>query len=139
MGIFSRTNKQPESKVGTTVISEGTFIRGGIDTAGSIFIDGKFEGVIVAGESLTIGKTGEVIGEVRTKVLTVSGMLDGLINVENVNILESGKILGKMQYQNLSIEQNGIFEGEGKMKNSTLTSQYKTIDTYETKDLIEEI
>ena len=139
MGIFSKTNKQPKSEIGTTVISKGTFIRGGIDTAGSIFIDGKFEGVIVAGESLTIGKTGEVVGEVRTKVLTVSGMLDGLINVENANILESGKILGKMQYQNLSIEQNGIFEGEGKMKNSTLTSQYKSIDTSEVKEIESEV
>lgn len=139
MGIFSKTNKQPESKTGTTVISEGTFIRGGIDTAGSIFIDGKFEGVIVAGESLTIGTTGKVIGDIKAKVLTVSGMLDGLIDVEEVNILETGKILGKMQYQNLIIEKNGIFEGEGKMKNSTLTSQYKKIKKNKIQELIEEV
>ena len=131
MGIFSKTNKQSESKASATVIGEGTFIRGGIETTGSIFVDGKFEGVIVAGESLTIGKTGEVIGDIKTKTLTVSGMLDGLIDAEDVNILQSGKILGKMQYQNLSIDKNGIFEGEGKMKNSTLVSKYKSIDIKE--------
>ncbi len=139
MGIFSSTNKQSKSKASTTVISEGTLIRGGIDTAGSIFIDGKFEGIIVAGESLVIGKTGEVIGEVRAKTLTVSGSLDGLINVEEVSILESGKILGKMEYANLLIEKNGVFEGEGKMKNSTSTSQYKKLDNSSPAQLIEEI
>ncbi len=139
MGIFSKTNKQTEPETGTTVISEGTFIRGGIDTAGSIFIDGKFEGVIVAGQSLTIGITGEVIGEVKAKTLTVSGTLDGLIDVEESNILATGKVLGKMQYVNLIIEKNGVFEGEGKMKNSTLTSQYKTIDKQPKQELIEEV
>ncbi len=139
MGIFGSNNKQSKSKAGTTVISSGTFIRGGIDTTGSIFIDGKVEGVIVAGESLTIGKTGEVIGEVRAKKLTVSGMLDGLINVDEANILESGRILGKMQYQNLVIEKNGIFEGEGKMKNSTMSSKYKAIDNATASELIEEV
>ncbi len=138
MGIFSKTNKQSESKASATVIGEGTFIRGGIETTGSIFVDGKFEGVIVAGESLTIGKTGEVIGDIKTKTLTVSGMLDGLIDAEDVNILQSGKILGKMQYQNLEIEKNGIFEGEGKMKNSTSVSQYKKLENIKTQELIEE-
>ena len=139
MGVFGKNDKQSKLQANTTVISEGTFIRGGIDTAGSVFIDGKFEGVIVAGESLTVGKTGEVIGEVRSKYLTVSGIVDGLIDIEEANILESGKILGKMQYQNLIVEKNGVFEGEGKMKNSTLTSQYKKIEKTSDQELIEEV
>ncbi len=138
MGVFSKNDKQSARQAGTTIISDGTYIKGGIDTTGSIFIDGKFEGVIVAGESITIGKTGEVIGEIKAKTVIVSGLLDGLIDVEDANILESGKVLGKMQYQHLIIEKNGIFEGEGKMKNSTLNSQYKGIDTFPTQELIEE-
>lgn len=137
MGIFSKNDKQAAHKTGTTVISAGTFIRGGIETTGSIFIDGKFEGVVVAGESLTIGKNGEVIGEVRVKTLTVSGLLDGLINVEDANILTTGKILGKMQYQKLIIEENGVFEGEGKMKNSNLTSQYNSVTNNSVREMLD--
>jgi len=37
-----------------------------------------------------------------------------------------------MQYDELSIEQNGIFEGEGKKKNSTLCSQYNKLEVNET-------
>ena len=137
MGIFGKNDKQSTHKAETTVISAGTFIRGGIETTGSIFIDGKFEGVVVAGESLTVGKNGEVIGEVRVKTLTVSGLLDGLINVEDANILTTGKILGKMQYQKLIIEENGVFEGEGKMKNSNLTSQYNSVTNNSVREMLD--
>ncbi len=139
MGIFGKSDgKSNATSSSATIISEGTFVRGGIDTAGSIFIDGKFEGAIASADSLTIGKTGEVVGNVSATTLTVSGLLDGIINADNVNILESGRILGKMQYQNLSIEQNGIFEGEGKMKNSTFISKYKSIEEPRFQELIEE-
>jgi len=138
MGIFSKNDKQSESKTSTTVISEGTFIRGGIDTAGAVFCDGKVEGVIVA-DSLTIGKAGEVIGNIQVKTLTVNGLIDGIIDSDNVHILEDGKVIGKMQYQELSIEKSGIFEGEGKKKNSNLVSQYKNLEKPKLHELIEEI
>ncbi len=136
MGIFSKNDKQP--KAGTTIISEGTVIRGGIETAGAIFCDGKFEGGM-ASESLTIGKIGEVVGNIKVNHLTVSGIVDGIINADDVHILEGGKVLGKLQYQNLSIERNGIFEGEGKMKNSDLVSKYKSIEEPRFQELLEEV
>jgi cytoskeletal protein CcmA (bactofilin family) len=125
MGIFNINDKQ--TKAGTTVISDGTFIRGGIDTTGAIFCDGKFEGGINS-DSLTIGKTGEVIGNIKVETLVISGIIDGIINANEVHILENVKIIGKMQYETLTIDKNGIFEGEGKMKNSNLVSKYKNID-----------
>jgi len=134
MGIFSKTNKEPTEQTGTTVISSGTTVKGMIDTKGSIFIDGRFDGIIVATNDVTIGKNGEVLGEIRAKVLTVNGMIDGLFDVGQVNILGSGRVIGKMQYDELTIEQNGIFEGEGKKKNSTRLSQYNKL-ALNTKEL----
>jgi len=135
MGIFNKTNKKPAKQTGTTVISHGTTMKGMIDTKGSIFIDGRFEGILVATEDVTIGKNGEVLGEVRAKVLTVNGMIDGLFDVGQVNILGSGRVIGKMQYDELIIEQNGIFEGEGKKKNSTMSSQYNKLEVNDTPQI----
>ena len=126
MGIFSKTSKQPKQQNGTTVINSGTAFKGMIDTKGSIYIDGKFEGIIVATQDVTIGKNGEVLGEIRSKILT-----DGIFDVEQVNILGFGKVIGKIQYDELLIEQNGIFEGEGKKRNSTLTSKYNKLEINE--------
>ena len=137
MGIFNTDDKQSAPKTGTTIISNGTFIRGGIETTGDIFCDGKFEGIISA-DTLTVGKTGEVIGNVTVKTLNVSGLADGIINADDVNILESGKIIGKLQYSHLAIDKNGVFEGEGKLKNSTNTSQYQSIAEPQFQELIEE-
>ena len=128
MGIFSKTNKQPEPQTGTTVINKGTTLKGMIDTKGSIFIDGRFEGIIVATQDVTIGKAGEVLGEIKSKVLTVNGIIDGLFDVEQVNILGSGKVIGKIQYDELIIEHNGTFEGEGKKRNSTTKSKYNKLE-----------
>lgn len=114
MGIFSKTSKRSEQKNGTTVINSGTSFKGMIDTQGSLFIDGRFEGIIVATQDVTIGKNGEVLGEIRSKVLTVNGIIDGLFDVEQINILGSGKVIGKIHYDEFLIEQNGTFEGEGK-------------------------
>jgi len=131
LGIFSKVSKRSEQQDGTTVINSGTSFKGMIDTKGSIFIDGRFEGIIVATQDVTIGKNGEVLGEIRSKVLTVNGMIDGLFDVEQVNILGFGKVIGKMQYDELLIEQNGVFEGEGKKRNSTLTSKYNKLEINE--------
>jgi cytoskeletal protein CcmA (bactofilin family) len=139
MGIFNINDQQAKAgaKAGTTVISDGTLIRGGIDTTGAIFCDGKFEGGISA-DSLTIGKSGEVVGDIKVTTLTISGTIDGIIDAEDVHILENGKIIGKMQYDTLTIDKNGIFEGEGKMKNSNLVSKYKNLDEPITQELLEE-
>ena len=133
MGIFSRANKQAKQQIGTTVINNGTLLKGMIDTKGSLFIDGRFEGIIVAAQDVTIGKNGEVLGEIRSKVLTVNGMIDGLFDVEQVNILGSGHVIGRMQYDELIIEPNGIFEGEGKKRNSTLSSKYSQLEINQEK------
>jgi len=134
VGIFGKSNKQSEQKAGTTIIADGTFIKGGLDTKGSVHIDGKFEGVIVSGKTITVGKSGEIYGEVRANNLVVNGFLDGLIDCDEVQILPFGKIIGKMNYKHLIIEQNGIFEGEGKMKNSTLVSRFSKLESPKYED-----
>jgi len=128
MGIFSKSNKKSKSNHGTTIIGNGTIIKGAIETEGSIFIDGKFEGIIVAKKSVTIGNSGELLGEIKTKDLIVSGMIDGMFDIKNITILETGKVIGKMQYDELVIEKSGIFDGIGKQKNSTLNSQYNKLE-----------
>jgi cytoskeletal protein CcmA (bactofilin family) len=65
--------------------------------------------------------------------------LDGIIEAEDVTILETGKIIGTMQYTNLVIEKNGIFQGQSNVKNSMLTSKYATIDETQFQHLIEDI
>jgi len=109
---------------GSTIIAEGALIKGGIDSAGSVIINGKFEGKVVVAQTLTIGKKGEVLGEVKCKNLVVNGLLDGIAYASDVHILEIGQVFGKLEYERLEIDKNGTFEGEGKKKNSSYKIKY---------------
>ncbi len=127
MGIFGKANKRTVQN-GATVIAQGTCIIGGITTEGSVHIDGKFEGVILEADLISIGKTGEVIGDIKANNLIVSGLLDGKIDCNEVQILPEGKVIGNMKYNELIIEENGKFEGQGIRKGSKLESRYDEVE-----------
>lgn len=127
MGIFGKANKRTGQN-GATVIAHGTCIIGGITTEGSVHIDGKFEGVILEADMISIGKTGEVIGDIKANNLIVSGLLDGKIDCNQVQILSEGKVIGNMKYNELMIEEDGKFEGQGIRKGSNLTSKYDEVE-----------
>ena len=95
MGVFGKSNQQSSQQNGATVIPYGTHLIGGIDTKGSIHIDGKFEGVIASASYITVGKTGEFYGKIEANCITVSGFVDGNIDCEEMNILSTGKVIGE--------------------------------------------
>ena len=127
MGIFGKSDQQSSQQNGATVIPYGTHLVGGIDTKGSIHIDGKFEGVIASASYITVGKRGEFYGKIETKNITVSGFVDGNIDCDEMHILSTGKVIGELTYEKLSIETNGIFDGVGKRKNFSIESRYDEV------------
>ena len=127
MGVFNKSNKGSTPN-GATVIAQGTCIIGGINTKGTVNIDGKFEGVILEADVIAIGLTGEVIGDIKANNLIVNGLFDGKIDCNVVQILENGKVIGDMKYNELIIEPNGKFEGRGIRKDSDLKSRYNEVE-----------
>ena len=127
MGVFNKSDKGSTPN-GATVIAQGTCIIGGINTKGTVNIDGKFEGVILEADVIAIGLTGEVIGDIKANNLIVNGLFDGKIDCNLVQILENGKVIGDMQYNELIIEPNGKFEGRGIRKDSDLKSRYNEVE-----------
>ncbi len=127
MGIFGKSNKRTAQN-GATVIAQDTCIIGGISTEGTVHIDGKFEGVILEADVISIGRTGEVIGDIKANNLIVNGLLDGKIDCDEVQILSEGKVIGNMKYNELTIEEDGKFEGQGIRKGSKLKSRYDEIE-----------
>ncbi len=127
MGIFSNSNNKPYEETGTTVIPKGAHVVGGIKSEGIIHIDGKFEGVISMAKYVIIGKTGECYGKIEAHSVSVNGYIDGKIDCEEITILENGKVKGELNYNHLSIEPKGTFEGLGKLKNYTFSGRYSHV------------
>lgn len=127
MGVFNKSNKG-STPDGATVVAAGTCIIGGISTKGTVHIDGKFEGVILEADVISIGESGEVIGDIKANNLVVNGLFDGKIDCNEVQILADGKVIGEMRYNELVIDPKGKFEGRGIRKNSELKSRYNEIE-----------
>ncbi len=78
-----------------SVIGPGSIFEGKFYIAGSLRIEGKFEGEIKTEESLYIGDTGKVKTNISAKSVAVSGTMIGNIKAENeVRLEETGKLLG---------------------------------------------
>ncbi|PAF51041.1 polymer-forming cytoskeletal protein [Helicobacter sp. 13S00477-4] len=128
MAIFTNDNKQPNGagKMGpATIIAQGTKLNGTIHTDCHLHIDGEFEGNIHSKNTVMVGKSGLVSGEIHSQKLIVSGKFEGVVESEVVEILPLGKIDGKIISSELVIERKGIFMGESKTKQNTIQKLQK--------------
>lgn len=127
MGIFSKSDKQTNEKAGPTIISAGTYFIGGISTNGIVHIDGKYEGVILQAEMITISKNGTFIGDIKSKNVVISGYVDGKIDCETIHILDGAKVIAEIKHKDMVIEKDAQFEGKSIKKDSDVQSEYHQV------------
>jgi len=113
-----------------SVIGQGSIFEGKFYIAGSLKIDGKFEGEIKTDEALYIGETGKVKTNISAKEVIVSGTLIGNIRAENeVRLEDTGRMLGDIQAPYLDLAKGVVAKG-----NFTITGGQKK----DVKKIVEE-
>jgi cytoskeletal protein CcmA (bactofilin family) len=98
-----------------SIISEGFEFIGEIRSKGSITVDGKLKGTISV-QSLTIGSTGSVDGNVTADNINVKGELSGQMECRDLVIGGRAVVEGSLTYSNLAIQRGGIIKGDLKRK-----------------------
>lgn len=99
-----------------TKIGVGVILEGRLSSNGNINVDGSINGDILANGNVTVGETGEIIGEIRAEVITIGGKVKGTIYAKEKAILESKAVLqGDIVTKILVIEAGAIFDGSSKM------------------------
>lgn len=115
--MFGKTNstvKDDNMNEGfaANIIQNGTVLSGDIQSSGNIRIDGKLEGTLTTKEKLVVGKTGELIGEVRCKNASIEGTIEGKVDVEELLFLKStAVILGDIVTKKIVVEEGAKFNG----------------------------
>ncbi len=61
---------------------------------------------------MSIGKTGNVAGLVKAKRIALSGVLEGKVACETIDILSTGKLIGELICGEFTIETGGKFIGQ---------------------------
>jgi len=101
----------------STVIGKDAKLTGTIEVAGSLRIDGYIKGKVVSSETVVIGTTGKVEGDVDAKNGTIAGTVTGNVTVtEKVELQTQAVLYGDLKTTALVIEQGATFDGACCMK-----------------------
>ncbi|HKW19395.1 MAG TPA: polymer-forming cytoskeletal protein [Terriglobales bacterium] len=95
-------------------IGKSVSIRGDISGSEDIYLDGQVEGSIeLNGNSLTIGPNGRVRANITAKNVTVSGSIEGNIQVtERTEMRKTAVVTGDVQTRRIAIEEGAYFKGK---------------------------
>lgn len=97
---------------GFALISADTVLRGEIRDGREIVIFGYVEGTLAA-EAVTIGEGGRFYGTLKAESARIEGEAQGEIFVKHlIDIRRSGRVLGKVEYGALAMEEGGELSAE---------------------------
>jgi len=95
-----------------SVIGEGSIFEGKFYIAGSLKVDGKFEGEIKTEETLMIGETGKIKTDIKAQEVVLAGTLLGDIYAgQEVVLTDTGKMLGNITSPVLTLSKGTVVKG----------------------------
>ena len=113
------TSEQNDKKSGS-MFEEGsyTFLGKGVDFKGkakfdsSVRIDGRFDGQIASQDTLIVGESGVVKGEITCETIISSGKIEGnIVAAQKVQLLKPAVLIGSVRTPSFSVEEGVLFHG----------------------------
>jgi len=126
MGIKMKNSTPASNEL--NFIGAGTVIEGNFETKGSLRVDGRIKGIVKSGDTVTIGTTGEIEGEVYARNAIIGGRVIGDLTIEEKLVLEStSSINGNLKATKLIIDEGAIFNGKSEMSQHQMEKTGKGI------------
>ncbi len=108
-----------------SLVGPKTVVEGLIRTEGSIRIDGKLVGDIVAKANTAVGTTGVVEGNVTAKNVTLAGKINGTVTALEKLILEGKSVMrGDIRASKLVVDEGAMFDGQCEMSGIVTPSAF---------------
>lgn len=127
----------PVPQSGASIISSGTTLKGDINSAGDIRIDGTLLGNINCTAKVVIGSNGVVEGDIMGQQADIMGKIIGTIKVKELLQLKGGSnVNGNIYASKLQIETNANFNGQCHM-NPVIASKTSSSNGAEVKPVAE--
>ncbi len=104
-------------------LGPGSQFEGKLSFDEMVRLDGRFIGEIRSSDSLVVGDTAEIEGDIHVGCLILSGNFKGnIVASQRVELLEPAKVEGVIETPLLKIDEKVIFNGEIRMT-STITGE----------------
>ena len=100
----------------TTLIAEGTVIRGDVEFTGGLHLDGQIVGSISAdgsGAVLNLSDKGRVRGEIRASNAVINGVVEGdIVIAERLELAANARVDGNIYYKVLEMAAGSEINGK---------------------------
>ena len=103
-------------------------MEGTLELAGTFRLDGEVKGNVISQQTLILGESARVEGQIEGNQVVISGRFDGVIFAKGrVEIQAKGVVTGEIHTPCLVIDPGGIFDGRCHMLTSSETAKPLTI------------
>ena len=103
--------KKKETQI-TTIIGMGAECNGDFTAGGAIRIDGTVNGNVTVTDTVILGASGCINGDVNAQKVVIGGEVYGNLNVpEKVELTSTARVIGDITTGGLVIDEKAIFQG----------------------------
>ncbi|MFZ5834437.1 MAG: bactofilin family protein [Pseudomonadota bacterium] len=102
-----------------SLISADLLVTGNLVSPGDLQVDGTVEGDIHC-QSLTIGLTATVTGNITAADVLIRGTHNGSIEARSVTLSKSARVIGDITHETIAIEAGAVLEGHLTGRNRAL-------------------
>ena len=128
MGWKWSDRKKQQTQDWTGFLDKGVRLEGTLELAGTFRLDGEVKGNVISEQTLILGESAKVEGQIEGNHVVISGRFDGVIFAKGrVEIQAKGVVTGEIHSPCLVIEPGGIFDGRCHMLTSSETAKPLTI------------
>jgi len=116
MGLFSAEKNQVDQSGVDTIIGGKAKFKGELTSAGSVSINGEFEGKLIAKEDVLIARGSKVTGDVEGGNVIVAGKVNGsIVASQSLEIAKTGRVNGDLTGGKITIEEGSSYRGRVKV------------------------
>ena len=96
----------------TTIIGIGAECNGDFKSDSSIRIDGVVNGDVIVANTVVVGASGVINGDINAQMVIIGGEVYGNLNVpEKVELTSTARVIGDITTSGLVIDEKAIFQG----------------------------
>ncbi len=104
------------SAANQSVITSDVEITGTIKTSGGIQIHGKLNGDLECAGDATIGKSGQIKGNITANAISMAGTINGnMVAKDRIEMKSSAKVMGDIKSKRLAVEDGVTFIGKSEV------------------------
>ena len=114
--MFREKKTGPAVGAINTLLGDGSRFKGTVECEGTVRIDGKVDGKVLARDSVIVGETGIIKADIMAPNIVIGGKVTGNVTAENrLELLSGAQLYGDIQTPILAIAEGVVFQGNCNM------------------------